>query len=499
MSYWLVILVDRVGNHDRQISPFEARLPSAVSAIVLALATLALGRLLFSPSFALLGSLMTAAASGFVSYTHSARPEMLYAALVTLAILFFTWADIAWQSPHRRRHTKWAAWAAWSALGLAMLTKGPQLPLILIVGLTAYYLSTRRHHLILPVLRPFTGVPIFLALGLWWYAAIFFTLPDARAIWDDEIAVRFTTGNNPWTDWIQPYYLYETAALILPWAVVYPLALLAPWWGRLKHTAPTRMLWCLTVTAMLLLSLAAGRRWYYMLPMLGPLALLMAAVVGEVAHELSLSRKRWIWPTLVTLHVLALAGTALGMAIAQDPAVAPPLLGAIALLIAAAAAAALAWRWRHLPSRAMPAAVLTTLVAALFFQLISLNASVWSDDRFDRRRFSSAVAKVVPAAEPLFGLAGEWFVDAYHLKRDIPTCSDLDQVAARLRERGSIWLLVNQKNRVHFAPRFVAHVAASVDLGDPGKDCDQLRLVHLTLPASESHAAQAAPIVKPRS
>ena len=89
LSYWLVMAIDRLNGGDGVITEMEARLPSMIAGILLVALTCALGTVFFGRVPGILAGLLLAGSGGFVTYTHSARPEMLYAMFCTAGVLGF--------------------------------------------------------------------------------------------------------------------------------------------------------------------------------------------------------------------------------------------------------------------------------------------------------------------------------------------------------------------------------------------------------------------------
>ena len=98
----------------------------------------------------LLGALFLICCRGFISFSHSARPEMVYAAFCGLAMLALALSDKWERAEATRRRARWTAYAAWLAMGLASVTKGPQLPLAIVLGQVIGLWATGERGRILP-------------------------------------------------------------------------------------------------------------------------------------------------------------------------------------------------------------------------------------------------------------------------------------------------------------------------------------------------------------
>jgi len=98
-----------------------ARLPSAVCAVVAMLCVYVLGRRWFTARAGFLSAVICISSYLVVQWAHFARPDVMLAALVVLAVLL---ADLAATGTGWRRVGWWCA--ASVALGAATLSKGPQ-------------------------------------------------------------------------------------------------------------------------------------------------------------------------------------------------------------------------------------------------------------------------------------------------------------------------------------------------------------------------------------
>jgi 4-amino-4-deoxy-L-arabinose transferase-like glycosyltransferase len=137
LPYWTAAGVakayEALGNPGPIVNDLTARLPSALSAIILCLVTLAIGRRLFGPRVALLGAIMLASCVGFQRWGRDARPEMLLCLMTTASMGCFF---MGLNAGTRGRRVAWMA-AFWVMMGLANLTK-QLVPLFLIYPLAMY-------------------------------------------------------------------------------------------------------------------------------------------------------------------------------------------------------------------------------------------------------------------------------------------------------------------------------------------------------------------------
>jgi len=483
LSYWLVMAVDRLHGADGVITEAECRLPSALAGVVLVILVVCLGAVLMDGPTGLLAGLLTAACAGFVSYSHSARPEMVYAMLCTAALLAFALADRSLRRGAAGAGAKWASRSAWFFLGLALLTKGPQLPAMIVAGILIAMFVSRQWRHGLAVLRPVSGVGIALAVSGWWYAAIFLTLPDAMMIWRVETVDRFVDAREPLSRYLDPYYLYRTAGLVLPWLLFYPFAVLTPWVRELKRDRSALLLWWITIAVMAGLSLSLGRRWYYMLPVLGPIMILLAAGAIRAAATLRAEGKSAIVRWLLALHALGIGAAAFWLRFDQPAQTALPLWALSAVVAAAIIGAVLiicsAGRGAAGDLRALAAMV---LVAVVFFAGAGARGSLRQARRFEAQTFSRRVSELVADDATLLGWQGMWAVEQYELHRSIPQLHQMSALLEAMGDSDSVYVLVRSGDIFPQTPGYAARrlLTGPYDGNAEGKQLWQVSRVSAT-------------------
>ncbi len=378
MFYWLVALAYLPAG----AGEFGARLPSALAGLGLVLAAFACARRWYDDDTALLAGAVTATSFGYVAVARQALPDLALACFITAA----TWAAyealvVPRAADERRRG--WLA-AAGVALAAAFLTKGPvgvALP-ALAVGPLALWRCLAEERAAgggpgRSVFRLAADVGLLavicLALTLPWFAAMTATHGTAylERFFVDENVARFATAryNDPRPFW---YYLPIVIGGLLPWS---PLMLL--FWrpvrdvlAGVRRPGPTEVrlgLWALA--PLVFYSLSIGKQPRYVLPVLPPLAILLARALSRaLARQAAAGTGRD--------RLLAAGGTASGLVLLLFGAAvarAGVLLGdgslaavriasaLIALAGGGVAAAALSSRPRLLPAVMAVAAVVTAL------------------------------------------------------------------------------------------------------------------------------------------
>lgn len=401
LSYWLVAGAAWVSGHD-QVSPTLARLPSVLAVAGVALLALWLGARLFDGRTGVLASLLCLASVAAFKYGHNARPDMVYAFWTTVVLA--AWCG-GWQTAPDRQ-ARWAL-SLWLAVGLATLTKGPQAPAILLLGLTSHALICgERMPALWRRLCPLRGLLVVLIMVVPWYLLLRHAI-GGQALGNSQLSGSLLRID-PWRVFT-PFYLLRTPVLWLPWALLLPAALHQAWRGR---TNTAGMLGFVIVFAMLAFALGPQYRQIYMLPWLVPAMLLFAAAIVRLS-----------W----TRHVLALIGAllvaALGWLLYQVGLAALATVGVVAGLLATAFVTLR-------QSRNVAAAVLLSIAFALeLFQGGGVPA-LWSSARYQELAFTRALRAHIDSGMPIV----VWDIDpahySYYLDRPVRGFEALDAVCS---------------------------------------------------------------------
>jgi 4-amino-4-deoxy-L-arabinose transferase-like glycosyltransferase len=223
------------------------------------------------PAVGGLAAALFAASPAVAVFAQDARPDPLYA--------FFCVAGTACLIADRARPfpTRLAALGGWALFALATLTKGPHIPLFLIIALVLTQRS-RGGGLRNAVcaLRPISGLALFALLTLpWWWAL-------GRQLGSETIAASQLGGELYQPSWRGLSEAYREAlgpvVLLFPWSLI-----------PLLHWRQTRALWrfdtnfrrlallCLVPLSLTLIS--PQHRWHYPLPIVPLFAVLCSMVL----------------------------------------------------------------------------------------------------------------------------------------------------------------------------------------------------------------------------
>jgi 4-amino-4-deoxy-L-arabinose transferase-like glycosyltransferase len=273
LYYWFVAATYAVAG----VGEAQARFWAAVSGIGLALLTMTVGRRWFDETTALVGGAIVATSFGYFSIGRSALPDLPLAFFITLTIL----AAIAGTLDRDRHASRWLI-AAGIGVGCGFLTKGPVGVIVPAIVLLPLWLL-ERHRLQIPGRGALAGGALAIAVGTPWYIAMAWTHGETylQGFFVGDNLERFATSrfNDPRPAW---FYALVVLGGMLPWtpllAVAAPLAHARLRSGRWFSPRLTRLaIWALVPLAFFTLSI--GKQPRYILPILPPLALMLAAAI----------------------------------------------------------------------------------------------------------------------------------------------------------------------------------------------------------------------------
>ncbi len=266
MNYWLTAACARLRGADRPAT-LDGRIPSALAAVALMFITVLLGSELWSRAVGINAGLILCGTFGFVKYSHSARPEMVYAAFCAAAFLCFV---TAW----RRGGHSHLPWLGWVFVALAVLTKGPQIPAIMLASLAlalSFHAPSRRN--LGRIFRPVLGLLVVAFLASWWWIAIRIAVGADALANSQLLGSRFLLGLDSWEN---PAYFYLIWVLILPWVFLFVPMLRAAVNRGSRRAFAARAMAIVLLASAVVLNFGQDKRLHYLLPLLPIAALLMA-------------------------------------------------------------------------------------------------------------------------------------------------------------------------------------------------------------------------------
>lgn len=270
LFYWLVAGTYMVAG----VGETQARLWAALSGAGLSLVVLAAGRRWFEARAATIAAAIVATSFGYFSIGRLALPDLPLAFFITVTIC----AALAGTVDDDERAGMWLHIAGAGA-GCAFLTKGPVGLVVPAIVLVPIWLVERRRFRVTP-LAALGAIAVAFAIGAPWYIAM--TLRHGvgylQGFFLGDNLERFATSrfNDPRPFW---FYLPIVLGGMLPWTPL--LAALAPAFRtrHARHAWLSPRTWRMIVWAampLVFFTVSIGKQPRYILPILPPLALLLA-------------------------------------------------------------------------------------------------------------------------------------------------------------------------------------------------------------------------------
>jgi 4-amino-4-deoxy-L-arabinose transferase-like glycosyltransferase len=262
------------------VSPRAAQLPSLLAALGLVAVTCWIGARLFGSAVGVGAGLIVVTTAGVFSLARSPVPDMVLSLAVALAIVAFVLAEF--ESRPR------ALLAFYVLVGIAFWVKGPAGFLALAVALV-YELMTYGWAGPRRLISPLGIAILVLLVGSW--TAMAGSAGGAsfvdEVLTQDFVLAYFVSG--PWGHGGFFHAIGQAISILLPWAIVVPVAL----WSsirardsRLRRETHLVLAW--TAAVFVLIALSHRQRWRYYLPLCTPTALLVAVWLANL---------RWRWRT----------------------------------------------------------------------------------------------------------------------------------------------------------------------------------------------------------
>jgi 4-amino-4-deoxy-L-arabinose transferase-like glycosyltransferase len=328
-----------------------ARMPSAVATLATALLVYGFARRRFGSRPALLGAAVFLTCPAVVSLARVANQDALLAACVTAATLrWLAWLDDPGPPP----------WSAYALMGAGALVKGPVaivLPLLVAATGAMARGAARERARQAGLVR---GMALSLGLFLVWLAPAALEDPRyVRAFLLEHNVARYLTAEvgHPKPSW---FLIPTVAALLLPWTLALPAALLVPAGDdtapMVRRSERDLLLWAAVIIAFF--SLGRAKLATYALPAVAPISLWIGLRLDRLTHAAGARRdvaeSRMRAAIAIWALALAVAPVATWLFLRTEfPRLAPHAAIALALPVIGA----LGWRLgRRAPCRAGPIA-----------------------------------------------------------------------------------------------------------------------------------------------
>lgn len=285
LYYWAAALSFRVFGE----SDYAARLPSGIGALLATLAIAWAARRFYSVAEAVVVLLLMPTSVAVVGFARGAGPDMLFAASLTLSMVFS--AAIVSEVQNDWRFCS----AFGAALGVAALAKGPAALILAAGGIALWALLTKEWRRTFRTAHP-AAIASFLIIAVPWYALCASRNPDfIRTFFLLHNIQRFAT---PIFHHVRPFWYFVPVlfAGLIPWtALVFPaardarLAVKNQSWG----SRPGLYFGCWAAFTIVFFSISKSKLPGYVLPAIPPLLLLFANAAVLLIKRRDGALARW--------------------------------------------------------------------------------------------------------------------------------------------------------------------------------------------------------------
>lgn len=366
LYYWSAAAAFRVFG----ASDAAARLPSAVFALLVALALAWLARRIYGEGTSWAVLLIFPTGVGVFAFARAATTDMPFSGSLALAMIAAY--RVLW-SEELREQGRWQALFG-VLLGVAALAKGPAAPALAAGSVGVWAVVTRQWSRALRLAHPL-AVLAFCAVTLPWYVLCSLRNPEFLGVFLLAHNVeRFLT---PLFQHEQSLWFYGPILLLglLPWSALLAGTArdaLALWRDKKLRESPGVFFACWALFPLVFFSVSRSKLPGYILPVFAPLALLLARSLTR-AIEQNDSFAQWLmeWTGVTLLLLAAVTGYRLSKL--------PTLLGAMprtemaawiaAITLGGLIVSGLGWAQKYRASLALAALVIAATVTAINFRV----------------------------------------------------------------------------------------------------------------------------------
>jgi 4-amino-4-deoxy-L-arabinose transferase-like glycosyltransferase len=368
---------------------WELRWPGLAASCLMLLGIFDLGRTVAGARGGLLAMAVAGSTLYFFRFGRQATTDVqlaLWASVANAALARFCLRRVTWR----------AALVAGAALGLGMMSKGPVVLLQTLLPVAIFMLWQRAN---LPRLRVAPIVVMFalmLVVGLSWYVWVLVQYPETWSRWMIELSRAGPANRSGNVLSYASLFLY-----MMPWTPLFVHGLI--WTGMEVRSRERRERWTLVfvliVVPVAVMSFFPDRKERYLLPLLGPCAVLTARSLELTLSRLPTGPKipPWVqWMILLAIGIsVPIAGATKLLRIDGQPWYSIGFASATAALMLLLMVAGWVWSRRH------PAALVgATVVVMLMLQpLVNYGYRESLSGRSDMRPLAELIRQAYPDAE----------------------------------------------------------------------------------------------------
>jgi 4-amino-4-deoxy-L-arabinose transferase-like glycosyltransferase len=429
LNYWLVAAAGKLTG---KVDELTTRLPSAIFAFLSAAAILYyLSRWLLLRTAAI-STAVWSTSLAYLRSSHDGRPDTVMTFFIVLCMLSFYGVVTS----ENRRGQVIQSIIFWISFALANLSKGPA-PVAYITILIAVYIIFTRNWRIIGRMLPVAGILIFLVIVLPWPLYIAIKINWNLTLWKNEFIDRlsgdYAKGNYPIY-----YYLPMMFKYITPWVVFLPICLAAPFYRVWKEKRPLMIyLWIWFAAGIIFLTIDAGKRQHYIIPLIPAMAMLTGIVLDDMIFSRVAFEAKFVRNILAGYFLALIAAAAAGaIFIARTS---PEYMPKVFLLVTITISWATAVVILFIKHKERLAAVGIFAGIMVFIIVFYYNFTAAVDKDADSRVFGQEIARRVPASEKLvsYGMVTSRLV--FNYGKSISEIEDFSEIE-RLYEEGC-WII----------------------------------------------------------
>lgn len=316
LKYWMIAVSFMIfGVHD-----WAARLPLALSTVLLAWVTARFGAWAFSRRVGMYAGLCLATSVGVFLFTRFLIPDVILTLMITLAI----WSLLRALEEEEPRPLLWAM-TFWASMAVGLLLKG-LIAAVFPVGTALVYLAVTRQLMLRRtwrLLHPFSGILLLLVIAAPWHILatlrnppyLDFTLHSERGSYRgffwfyffNEHVLRFLNRRYPRDYNTVPrlwFWLFHLLWLF-PWSVYFPAVAKLQFRGADRASRARLMALCWIGFILAFFTFSTTQE-YYSMPCYPALALLLASAIAAGGKLVRIGTR--VAGVIATLAFLAIAG-----------------------------------------------------------------------------------------------------------------------------------------------------------------------------------------------
>jgi 4-amino-4-deoxy-L-arabinose transferase-like glycosyltransferase len=296
LIYWMVLLSYKITG---AINPWTARLPAALSGVVLVIIFYFINKQFFDPEISLVSSLMLVTSPYMLLKMRQCEIDLALTLVLFLSVYFLYKCCY-----HREGKTYHFALLSGLFLGLASLLKGPVPLMFYLLAIASLSLIDKSN------LKKFFGsnalliIVVFIVVAVPWYLAVIkrIGLEHAWSIVRGEAVERLyrSTEINSGSLF---FYIARVPIALAPWGLLLPLTLRSTYFKKAINSDFTRFTLLYLYFGIVVLSLIKGKETTYVLPLM-PFAIVLVAFIfteflnGRLTRFQTTYIRYWFWGSL---------------------------------------------------------------------------------------------------------------------------------------------------------------------------------------------------------